>query len=233
MRRVIRRILCILICVLVLGSAYLTSVPLVSEPHFEAFDEEIKEELQQAAAPAHRGTRAQNYCTIFNEAPPTDYYYSGYAYRTFGIRLQVYQTITVDQIGYYRHSNSRPYYFYNCRIWTDTGGLMYSQDLGSPDQPGEYSWHFKDISPLTLTPDKYIVSVYVRGYAYHGIQNPGPTPDGIIDPMGFYQGYGNSFPNNFVGTDFVPFVDIRYSSSGGPKSHNIYVPDDYGTIQEA
>jgi hypothetical protein len=141
---------------------------------------------------------------------PGVYYYTGYSYRTFGLRFQVHTTTTIEEIGYYRHYSTRPYWFYNCRIWTDTGGLIHSTNLYSSDQPGTYSWNYKSISPVTLTPGIYRASVYVRGYAYYGDDDPGITPDGVIEPVDWRHGYSNSFPSYYISSSVMPWIDLQY-----------------------
>jgi PKD repeat protein len=138
-------------------------------------------------------------------------YLAGGYYATHGLKFTVNQDITVDQLGVYREYY--PYQYYNIRLWTESGTLLRQvTNLTTPN----YSWSWFSISPISLSAgNTYIVSVGIRGYYQSGADNPGMTPDGVIDPQGwvYYSNSPYAFPSNYNGNSPLPLVDINYSYS--------------------
>lgn len=132
---------------------------------------------------------------------------------TLGWKFTIYQDITVDQLGLY--VSNQPTTVYNIRIWTQSGSLI-SQVLNPSPLPSN-DWKWWSIPLLPLIAGDYIISAYFSGTMFPSIWNPGPTPDGVVEPGVTVYTTGNTFPTNLQ-TGPLPMVDFNYSTS-------YYAPD--------
>jgi hypothetical protein len=138
---------------------------------------------------------------------PTYYHYS-YYYGTVGMPFRLSRSVTIDQLGMFRYSY--PYQYYNVRLWTGSGTLLRS--VSNPYVPNN-QWRWFSVTPITVGPGDYVVSVGFRGYYQRGTNNPGTTADGVLEPLGWSR-YPNSytrFPSNFMSSSYCPFIDVEYA----------------------
>jgi ketosteroid isomerase-like protein len=146
---------------------------------------------------------------LWNEDYPPYWYMGGYYYGTVGYKFDVTQTITIDELGACRYYY--PYQYYNIRLWTSGGSLL--RQVSYPYIP-YYSWRWFSISPITIPAGEYVLSVGIRGYYQCGHDNPGPSADGIIDPIEWVRASGQySFPTQSMSTQIIPYIDMEYTYS--------------------
>jgi parallel beta-helix repeat protein len=196
-----------------------------------AFDIEINEGDGPIATtvPQDHGTRA----SVIGEGSVMDEEFSNlvmqfspYYYSTIGWEFDVNRVCTVTQLGAFKNSEF-PYQYYNMRIWNSAGTILVQ--VTNPDVLNK-NWTWIDIPPISLSPGSYVISAYVRGRNMSAINNPGPTSDGVINPIKTKIRNGNAFPWTDLGNTHLPMIDFRYTYTFTP---DIIVPDDYVTIQEA
>jgi PKD repeat protein len=144
--------------------------------------------------------------TIFNESMPTTNGSAGF-YATVGVKFTVNQDLTIYQLGAFNESYLD---IYNIRLWTEGGTLLVQKT--NPNIPiGTWEWF--DNPPVSLTAgNSYIVSIGYQGNFTPCVDNPGETPDGMIDPTDFmyYMNTPYGFPGSSYGSSPLPLVDVRY-----------------------
>lgn len=185
------------------------AVPTVEKPIFIESDEEVNEIIEPfQAVPTPHGTRALTVDgTIMNGAYPTVNITNWANFLTIGVKFEVFYACTVDRLGIY--TDSTYFVVYNLRLWyADTQTLIASRDYPFIMHN---MWAWFDIPPVTLYEgETYIVSARVLSTSINCIDNPGPSPGGVIDPTGFVYDLGNGFPSIFYSGDILPLVDIHY-----------------------
>jgi hypothetical protein len=132
-------------------------------------------------------------------------------FETVGVKFSVIDNVTIHQLGIYNDPDDPYIFVLNLRLWTESGTLMVS--ISNPNAPsGGWSWFSH--SPIDLfAGQNYIVSAGIRGSIVPAMNNPGPTPDGRIDPTDFMilSGSPFGFPATSLGSSPLPLVDINYS----------------------
>lgn len=225
MRTEIGKILSVMVCVVMVASAFVMAVPSIPKPRVDEFEEEMGEigEAPVSPVPKAHGTRAQVIeGTMMDEALPTcDLDNWGYG-NTIGVKFEVDYDVTVKQLGFYNDSYS---IVYNLRLWdADIQTLL--AEWPCPNDPS-IGWTWFDIPPINLyAGGTYIVSARIYPAYVKGIENL--NPGGLIDPIAWVRGYGNSFPGIQVSDSLFPLVDLRYIFAV-----DIIVPDQYSSIQDA
>jgi hypothetical protein len=140
---------------------------------------------------------------------------------TWGLEFAVYADCTVDQLGYFRTYAPT---VYNQKLWDMDGNL-----LGVVPYPpyASYDWGWGNIKDPAdpfgpdITVDleagkNYIVSAYIyySDGRYPKNDNPGPTPDGVMEPIqNWFNTGGDSFPGVYERTGDVCLLDVHYTSS--------------------
>jgi PKD repeat protein len=146
---------------------------------------------------------------IWNEKYPGSGYIGSNYYCTVGMKFEVSRTITIDDFGACR--NYYPYEYFNIRLW-DAGQTLLSQVSNPIVANGTWSWF--SISPVTIPAGEYVLSAGIRGYYHYSDTNPGPTSDGIINPLSWvYSSSQWSYPHQDMGANPIPFLDLNYSYS--------------------
>jgi hypothetical protein len=211
-KRMKRRILNIFLCLLMVTTIFVVALPSIPKPIAIKPDEEIRgmeEEFSEIVRSAH-GTRAYSVeGTIMDGKLPTSNipnWGSGYLL-AIGVKFEVNYDCTVDKLGIYM--NDSYIVGYNLRLWdvetqtqiASTNGVFKFNNL----------WGWINIPPTNLyAGDTYIVSAFIRSTLISCIDNPGPNPDGVIDPTGFVYDDGNGFPSILFPGSILPMVDIHY-----------------------
>jgi parallel beta-helix repeat protein len=214
-----------------IAPAFVTNMPSVERSLANDSEEEIYAEGELLRVePQDHGTRALVEGTVLDEAYFQHWLIQGGStYITWGWKFEVNVDCTVNQLGASKFF-SLPNNYYNIRIWDSTSTLL--GQLSNPIVPDK-SWTWFDIIPIALFAGGiYYITAYMKtvdGYMV-AVDNPGPTDDGVINPIKSVWGSGNIFPSMDYGSTPLPMIDIRYSYDFTP---DIIVPDDYGTIQEA
>jgi hypothetical protein len=146
---------------------------------------------------------------LWDEHYPGGWYMGGYYYGSVGMKFEVSRTITIDELGVCRYYY--PYQYYNIRLW-DAGQNLLTQ-VSNPYVP-YYSWRWFSISPITIPAGEYVISVGIRGYYQYGDDNPGPSSDGIINPISWVRSSSQwSYPNQDMGNNPIPMLDVEYTYS--------------------
>lgn len=185
------------------------AVPTIETPMNIESDEEVNEIIEPVQAlPTPHGTRGLTIDgTIMDGAYPTVNITNWANFLTIGVKFDVFYDCTVDKLGIY--TDNTYYVVYNLRLWyADTQTL-----IASKNYPFLVSnmWAWFDIPPVTLYEgDTYIVSARVLSSSINCIDNPGPTPGGVIEPTEFVYDLGNGFPSTLYSSDILPLVDIHY-----------------------
>jgi parallel beta-helix repeat protein len=230
MRKRIVKIATMIVTALFLTSSLLSLVATVIKQNgFEIENESLitDEPISDMRLEPH-GTRSDYFeGTIFDGATYDHYLYKGYKWCA-GLKFTVNDNCTVDQLGVNR--GYYPYQFYSLRLWTETGDLL--AEIPNP-YVAKYTWGWFDILPVNLVKgNTYIASIGLRGYYIMGVDNPGQSPDGLINSLEWtYNLNVYGFPNSFASSAQVPLIDIHYHSN--TSSYDLIVPDDYSTIQSA
>jgi parallel beta-helix repeat protein len=188
------------------------------------------EENPLKGQPEDHGTKALFEGTVLDEAYFQHWVaQTGSSYITWGWKFEVNVDCTVTQLGASKFF-SLPHNYYNIRIWNSASTLL--GQLSNPIVPDK-SWTWFDIIPITLfAGETYYITAYIKTVDGNmvAVDNPGPTDDGVINPIKSVWGSGNIFPSMEYGSTPLPMIDIRYEYDFTP---DIIVPDDYSTIQEA
>jgi PKD repeat protein len=154
--------------------------------------------------------------TIWDGDTSYSWLMGGYPYVTVGMLFETNEEITIDELGVYRYA----YYadtYYNLRLWDASSESL----LRSVDWPiiPDNTWTWFSIAPITVPPGEYVVSVGIYYYFQAGDDNPGTTPDGVIEPLGWVRASGQySYPSEFMPHPIVPYVDIHYTYDTSPPT---------------
>jgi parallel beta-helix repeat protein len=211
--------------------AFVTNVPSMQKSLACVSEEESYKEVDLLRVePKPHGTRALVEGTVLDEAYFQHWLVqNGSTYITWGWEFEVNVDCIVNQIGAFKLNY--PFQLHNIQIWHSTPVIL--AWVGNPIVNNK-SWTWLDLStPIGLyAGDTYYITAYIETVDGHmpAVDNPGPTDDGVINPIKSVWGYGNTFPSMDYGSTPLPMVDIRYQYDFTP---DIIVPDDYGTIQEA
>jgi hypothetical protein len=148
--------------------------------------------------------------TVWDNKYPGYVYLSAGYYGTVGMKFDVTKTVTIDELRICRYYY--PYQYYNIRLWDSGQNIL--REVINPFVP-TYTWRAFSITPITITPGEYILSVGFRGYYQYGDYNPGATDDDIIDPIEWVRALNNQngYPSEDMGGTYIPFLDLQYSFS--------------------
>lgn len=132
---------------------------------------------------------------------------------TVGMKFEVTQPVIVDNLGVYRYSGQYPSSYYNIRLWDADQNIL--REVTNPSIPSQ-QWTWSSITPIDLDPGTYVISVGIYGYpaAYQcGDDNPGPTADGIIEPLNWCRlaNSYNGYPSEDRSESIIPYIDIHYT----------------------
>jgi len=204
------RILPMFLGIFMAFAVLVAAVPTVEKPMYMESDEEVNEieEASFQAVPTPHGTRGLTIeGTMMNGAYPTVNITNWANFLTIGVKFEVYYDCTVDQLGIY--TDNTYYVVYNLRLWSaDT-----QTQIASRNYPFLITnmWAWFNIPPVTLYEgETYVVSARVLSTSINCIDNPGPSPGGVIEPTGFVYDLGDGFPSVIYPNDILPLVDIHY-----------------------
>jgi hypothetical protein len=131
-----------------------------------------------------------------------------YSYTTFGWKFSLNQDVTINQMGLY--ASSQPINIYNIRLW-DSAPQSLLRSVNNP-YVLKNQWNWFNIAPIILPADDYIISAYFEGTLFPSINNPGLTPDGIVEPKYTVYSSANGFPSNQQSGP-LPMIDFNYTTS--------------------
>jgi parallel beta-helix repeat protein len=224
----LEKLLGILVCVVMIVAPLLTELSTRPKSTTMESDDRISEAEEppsDVVSLAH-GTRGYDIeGNIFEQASPTYNIPFGMGNWAVGVKFDVNQDCTIDQLGIYNNSYC---HVYNLRFWDASTQNLLSQ-VANPYVPPN-SWGWFNIPLIFCPAGEYIVSADVHEDNISCIENPGPTSFGIIEPTGFQYSYIYSYPSLSYPYDLLPLVDVHY------QTHiiaDIMVPDNYTSIQEA
>ncbi|UCE37622.1 MAG: right-handed parallel beta-helix repeat-containing protein [Thermoplasmata archaeon] len=226
------KILCILIFIIMVVPTFVSNIPSIQKTvaiELDSYPIKEDETFVNPQAQDHRTKAESGNGTIFNNAMPTDIINMS-GYYTIGVTFEVNQDCLIYELGIFYSSWYND--VYNIRLW-EGNFLKYQKNY--PLHLGYDKWGWYNTSaPISLYPgNTYTISAYLNSTGFIPlIKNPGPTPDGVVDPGDFVWSKTNSRPTINNGSSPLPMVDLKYSFMVYP-SPDIIVPDDYTTIQEA
>ncbi len=222
------KLLGILVCVVMIVSPLLSELSTRPKSTIIESDDKISEaeQIPSNVFPLVHGTRGYDIeGNIFEQTSPTYNIPFGIGNWSVGVKFYANEDYIIDQLGIYNNSYS---HVYSLRLWKVDG----QQLLSSIDYPyiPYYGWAWFNIPLIFCPAGEYIVSAIVHEDNISCVENPGPTPFGIIEPTGFQYGYNYRYPSLSYPYDLLPLVDIHYYID---DFGDIIVPDDYSSIQAA